>query len=193
MIGYLSGKIQYVTNDYLIVNVNGVGYKLEMGNPQYLEGQDAEFFVYTHAREQELRLFGFRNAPELKLFEKLISVSGVGPKAGMALISQVGVDRIIEAITLDQPSSLKVSGVGTKTVEKIILDLQDKLDGFKYTKNTVEQTENSVKLDQYSEAIDALVALGFKKNEVEDGIKEILKQSPDIKTSQDLIKHYLKK
>jgi holliday junction DNA helicase RuvA len=193
MIGYLSGEIKFVSSDSVIVDVNGVGYKLEIGNPQYLEGQDVEFFVYTHVREQELRLFGFKNSQELKLFEKLISVSGVGPKAGMALISQVGVEKIIEAITLDMPSSLKVSGVGGKTVEKIVLELKDKLEGFKYAKSSVEQSANAVKLDQYDEAVDALISLGFRKVEIEGRVKEILNQNPEIKTSQDLIKHFLKK
>ena len=190
MIGFLSGKIKFNGDGYLIVDVGGVGYKVEMGGGGFIEGDPIELFIYTHVREQELRLFGFKTSDELSLFEKLLSVPGVGPKTALALITELGVSGIVEAIKLDNPVGLKVSGIGAKTSEKIIIDLKDKVGDKVYT--TRKSAVTSGNMDLYNESIEALMVLGFKKNEVEERVSELLKGGK-IASAQEIVKKFLQK
>ncbi|MBN1915563.1 Holliday junction branch migration protein RuvA [Candidatus Dojkabacteria bacterium] len=191
MIGYISGKVKFIGDGYLIVNANGVGYKIEVGKISYREEDTAEFFVYTHVREQELRLFGFETSEELSFFERLITVSGVGPKTALILLTELGVGGIIEAIKLNNPKGLKISGVGARTAEKIIVDLKDKVGKDTYLARGEDLS--SINIDLYDESIAALMVLGFRKNEIDDKVKKVIKEDADVKTPQDVVKKFLQK
>jgi len=187
MIGYLKGKIKSISDKSLILEVNGVGYRLEVGEANYMEGQDIEFFVHTHVREQELRLFGFKTQEDLEMFTKLIEINGVGPKVALALVSELGLERILQAIDNQNPHALKVPGVGIKTAEKIILELRGK------EIRSVKAPLGKLPVEKgvVDEVIVALEGLGYKRYEIEVEIRKINMQ--DDWASEDIIKELLKR
>jgi Holliday junction DNA helicase RuvA len=187
MIAYLKGTIQIVKDNYIVLNIGGVGYKIEVGFSDMLTNQEVELFIHTHVRENEFRLFGFKTERELEIFQKLLEVSGVGPKVSMALISNLGVDRILNAVEIQNPAGLKAPGVGTKTAEKIILELKNKLEKIHGGGQTGVRVSEQITQD----AIEALVTLGYKRFEVE---REFYRLHPGADWgSEDIIKELLKK
>lgn len=168
MIAYLKGKIVINKTGLVIVEAGGVGYRLTI-KPDlvFKSGETVEFFIHEHIREDADDLYGFKTFEELELFEKLISVNGVGPKAGMSIMNSGSVDAIISAITAENLAFFKsISGIGNKAATKIILDLKTKLSGIR---------ENNV-LSGSSEADDlvsALTNLGYKGVEITPIISKI--------------------
>ncbi|HEC65330.1 MAG TPA: Holliday junction branch migration protein RuvA [bacterium] len=192
MIGYISGKVKIIIGASTIVDVDGVGYKLEIAGIEPMEGNEIELFVHTHVREQELRLFGFKTSDELEIFERLLSVSGVGPKVALALISELGVNEIVNAVKLEKPEELKVTGVGIKTAEKIVVELKDKFD-LLVIDSSGDATHSKSGSKLYGEALEALNTLGFKTSEAASRIKGLIRDNPKIKSASELIKEFLKK
>ena len=188
MIGFLKGKVKLIGDNYLVLDVQNVGYKVEKRNGSFLEGQEVELFIYTHVAEKELRLFGFNDERDLKLFELLISVSGVGPKSGMILISEVKTDQILSSIAQNNPETLKTKGIGKKTAEKIIIELENKIDNFGYKVDVSK--EGKIESEVYMEVIEAMSALGYRKGEIDAALKNIdLSLHTD---SQEIVKKILK-
>ncbi len=185
MIGFLSGKLRFVRGSQVIVDCNGVGYKVEVANQAFLEGNDVELFIHTFVREQDLRLFGFESAKELDVFEALLGVSGVGPKAAMSLISNLGTQRILDALQQQNPVALKVSGVGIKTAQKIVLELKDKID-----RGSDGEVANMSLNPLFEDAITALENLGYKRFEIQNVITKVKVQ--EGWESEDIIKVLLK-
>lgn len=184
MIGYLKGKIQ-TKEEGLIVNVGGVGYRVSV--PLFVLdacriGTEVELHVYTHVREDELALFGFVEAADRRMFASLLSVSGIGPKLGMAVISHSGgAMRIIRAIQeADVDFFTSVKGLGKKGAQRLIVDLKPKLGGLK---------ELDFEAESDRELVEALEGLGFSKKEILVSVKGI---KPEL-SLQEKIKLALKK
>ena len=159
MIGYLEGTIKYATVGKIILFANGLGFTVHLPqNLHFLENQKTNLYIHTHLREDNLSLFGFSTTTDLDLFELLITVSGVGPKIGLAMLSSSTAENIKKAIA---DSNLQffssISGIGKKTAQKIILDLKNKV-----SKGDV----NMDNLEGNSELVDSLLALGFQKHEI---------------------------
>lgn len=184
MIGRLQGKILHKGPDWILLDVSGVGYKIFV-LPKILRGFDkkeAIFFTHLYVREDMLNLYGFLTEDELTLFELLISVSGIGPKAAMGILS-VGDPQTIEKSIAEGRSDLLmgVSGVGRKTADRAILELRSKI-----------QAEGSVILPKAltpedEEVIDALVNLGYKKSEASKAVLETShKATPEEKVKESL-------
>ncbi|MEI6462181.1 MAG: Holliday junction branch migration protein RuvA [bacterium] len=198
MFSYLKGKIKYVNPDYLCLTVNDVGYKIEfIGSKLYSPDSTAEFYIYTHVREDAIRLFGFDNQNELCLFEDLITVSGVGPKTAMQIMT-VGESLLTKSIISGNLKAVKIKGVGTKTLEKIVLELSSKFkDNPKYQamvgEESAPEVAKSSKISQDEtdklEIFEALQNLGFKVNEISESYKKVeeLKDSGKM-SSQEIIK-----
>ena len=192
MIAKLKGTINEVFPGFTIVDVNGVGYKVEGYSALDKDkNQQIELYIYTHVREQEIRLFGFNTREELVLFEQLLGVSGVGPKAAIVLVTTLGIDTIISAIANAKPELLRVPGVGGKTGEKIVIELKNKIAklGFK-TKLNISESD----LQKENEVTGALSALGYNQKEITAALAEIDYQAHDSQT--ELIKkalNYLRK
>lgn len=188
MISYLKGKIVVEKPGFIIIDVGGVGYKVFMGqsgSPKVLESksQDQEFFVYHNIREDISDLYGFKTFEELELFEKLISVNGVGPKAGMQIMAAAGPDKIVSAITSEDLNFFTaVPGIGKKVAAKIILDLKSKISGLDGS-GVLSQTDGG------DEVVEALISLGYKKPEI---IKVLPKIPADITDSEGKIRWLLK-
>ncbi len=176
MIGFLSGKVIKKLQDKIIVNVQGVGYNVlltEFGLEQCNENDDVNINIYTHVREQEITLYGFFDDAEQEIFELLISVSGIGPKAGLKILAVADVQTIILAIANEDTSILtKVSGIGPKIAKKVVNELSGKV---------VAPVDASVSdaLAQ-SDAIDALRSMGYTAVEARNALEGLPKDIIDV-------------
>ncbi|KKR19990.1 MAG: Holliday junction ATP-dependent DNA helicase RuvA [Candidatus Moranbacteria bacterium GW2011_GWA2_39_41] len=176
MIAKIKGTIEYRKDKFVVVDVSGVGYKVHLTT--YALGKIAGvekvvFFIHTSVREDALDLYGFLTLEELDMFELLISISGIGPKAGLGILS-IATPQTIKTAILNEDSSIltKVSGVGKKTAERVILELRNK----------VADMPESEKEDAVSDsdAIEALVSMGYSVTEARDALKLVAKDVTDI-------------
>lgn len=163
MIAYISGTVVNRTEDAIIIDNQGIGYYIYYGRPETV-ALDTQMIVHTyqHVREDAIILFGFESRQDLAVFTQLISVKGVGPKTGLAILSKVSPQDLILAVDQEDLKFLKtLPGVGPKMASQILLDLKGK---FVSTGSDVPKTEKiSTNID---EAMDALMTLGFKRAEV---------------------------
>lgn len=180
MIAYLQGKILEKATNFIILENQGVGYKVFV-TPEVLEnrvGDEIKLYIYHKVSEDGQSLFGLPDFNTLQFFEMLITVSGVGPKVALAILSSARVDAIKSAIAnQDAGIFTRISGVGTKTAEKIIVELKGKVTG-----DGLWVTGGS------SEVFDALIALGYKQNEV----RSIINKLDTSATTGEQIKQALK-
>ncbi len=181
MIGYLEGKIKYSVPGKIIIFCNGIGFTVSVPTSlSLLQDSEAQLYIHTHLREDNLSLFGFSNPEDLSLFETLIGVSGIGPKIGLSMFSSSSAPLIKEAISSSNLAFFtSIPGIGKKTAQRLILDLKSKI-----SKGDV----NMENLEGNSELVDSLVGLGFQKTEISKIISKI-----DFSSSiQDQIKLSLK-
>ena len=191
MIGSIRGKIVLKTEKFLIAEVSGVGYKINV-SPDTLSKIDALrlrsgqsnisvlFWIHTHVREDALGLYGFLERPELEFFEMLIGVSGIGPKGALSILGVTSIEILRKAISTGDISYLtKISGIGKKTAEKIILELRDKVESKIGEKN--ESSSLQVELD----VLEALKSLGYSQNQAREALKKI---SAGITTPEEVIR-----
>jgi Holliday junction DNA helicase RuvA len=171
MIGFLSGKIEILRRPFVIVNVNGVGYKVLLSENFYSKlsiGENVKIFTYTYVREDALELFGFLEVDDLYLFENLISVSGIGPKTALNIFSFGERKEIIEAILKgDVTFFTSVPRLGTKNAQRIIIDLKTKMGNT----DTFDLSGSDMKENQ--EVIEALKNFGFSVKEAQNVLREI--------------------
>ena len=188
MISHLSGTLMHTSERYIIVDVGGIGYKVRvtLDTLQKLRGiTDKKVSLWTHliVREDVLDLYGFQNEHEMDFFEMLISVSGIGPKSALGILNVATIEHLKEAISNGDTGTLtKVSGIGSKGAQKIILELRDKLGGYG------EVTPKGALRDEH-DAIEALCALGYSEREAREALKGI---SPETKGTNARIKEALK-
>jgi len=167
MIAFISGKVHRFTADWVIVENQGIGYRVFFSHPETLSlNQTVFLYTYHYVREDEQSLYGFLNTDEYDLFVKLISVKGLGCKTASQILAGSTFERLIQAIELSDVAYLKsMPGVGAKTASQIILDLKGKL----ISTHTKEQVNNPHLMD----AIEALKALGYKAGEISAIQKEL--------------------
>jgi len=179
MIAFLEGKIKLKKNNFFIVVTGGVGYKVFVSGEifeKYQENEEVAIYTYHHIREDSQQLFGFAKLDELNLFELLISVSGIGPKTGMNIFSLADASDIKAAIINGDAAILKkVSGIGNKTAERIVLELKNKIEDI----SDLSLLRSREHLDADSDALDALVSLGYSRQQVKDALKSIDSQITD--------------
>lgn len=184
MIGSIKGRVQYKGATYIILEANSIGYKVFVTPPLLFSlkiGQEQGLVILTYVREDQITLYGFEKLAELEFFELLLTVSGVGPKSALGIMSLASLEMIKSAIVSEDPSVFtKVSGIGRKTAERVIVELKEKL------KNEVDATPVA---REHSDAMDALVALGYSQQEARDALKNIPK---DITNLQEKVKQALK-
>ena len=169
MIGHLTGKVTAVRPGFAIVTAAGVGYTVFATRELLLTlKQDAEASVWTHlaVRESILDLYGFVSEEELRLFELLLTVSGIGPKSALAILDIASVETLRSAIAAGNASYLtKVSGIGKKTAEKIVLELRDKVGA--------SADGSGAALHGDEEALEAMRALGYSQAEARDALRKV--------------------
>ena len=177
MIAHVRGKIEekFGANG-VIVDVNGVGYEMLVPVPDFESvnlGEEKKFYTYHQVRENAEELYGFSSLVAKKLFELLISVQGVGPKAGIAIMSLAEAEEVRNAIANgDAAFVAKASGVGKKSAERVIVDLRDKV-GIPSKYGATEVKYGVKKSDEPDEALDALIALGFPLKEATAALEKV--------------------
>jgi holliday junction DNA helicase RuvA len=157
MIGFLKGKVKLIESDHIVVDVHDVGYEILTILPyEYKIDDEVVLYVYTHVREDQMLLFGFKELDIKKLFLKLIQVKGVGPKTALGILSSIDYATFSQAIEQGDINMLKkIPGIGPKSAGQIVLDLKGKL-------VVSEQSSNP----DLQDALEALLALGYKKPEI---------------------------
>jgi Holliday junction DNA helicase RuvA len=162
MIAHLRGKLLSKHPNQAVVEAGGVGYEVNITIPTFsalpAAGSEVALFVHTHVREDALALFGFLKANEKQLFEKLLSVSGIGPKLAITILSGMPTDAMVAAIQGNNVAALtRIPGIGKKTAERMVLELRDKLDSFGVAPSAA--TASPVEED----VISALINLGYQR------------------------------
>ena len=192
MYSYIKGKIDNKTSDYLVIDNNGIGYRIAsaMSTLERIEaGQEAKIYTYMHVREDNISLYGFLTSEELRVFELLISVSGIGPKVANSVLSSLSPSKFgLAVITGDVQGLKSVPGIGLKTAQRIILELKDKLK----TEDAIDSAQVQMLdgNDNVSEAVNALQVLGYSTAEALKVLRTIDTENMDI---EGVIKEALKK
>lgn len=183
MIAHISGVVAEKFNSAVIVDVHGVGYEIQVPTGDFeaaLLNADIKFYTYHHIREQSQELFGFSTLAAKKLFELLITVQGVGPKAALAILSLGDSEQVRNAIAnSDSVFITKASGVGKKTAERVAVDLSDKV-GLAL-RTDVNAIGISQEINPNDEALEALMALGYNLNDASKALEGI---STEISTAE---------
>ncbi len=184
MIAHVRGTVAEKFNNSVIVDVNGVGYEVQTALGDYeqsLLGEEVKLYTYHHIREQSQDLFGFSSLAAKKLFELLITVQGVGPKAALAILSLADSEVVRNAIANEDTTFVtKASGIGKKTAERVVVDLKDKVGmPLRYDNNTL--TGESAVLSHTDEALEALMALGYN---LADASKALEGVSTELSTAE---------
>lgn len=189
MIGYVRGVVTHLFKDACYVDVHGVGYRVYVPTTTrqlLVEGEESRLFTYLNVREDAMQLYGFSTEDEYELFILLISVSGIGPKAGLGILSGMTPEAFKLAILNGQVAQLtKLPGIGKKSAERLVLELKDKLAKMTtISVNTVAAVQPiGITVGGLAgEAIDGLVALGYAQNEVETIVERLDDGTRDVPT-----------
>ena len=192
MFGYIRGKIVSKELSYVISDVNGVGFKIysSVNSISALKiNEEATLYTYLYIKEGIMDLYGFSTEEELSMFEMLISVSGVGAKGAIAILSIGSPSKIAVALVTNDVKMIKsAQGIGPKIAQRIILELKDKIKNEDLTLQS-EETEQVIDTDLKQEAVKALMVLGYSKNEAQ---KAVSKADSSITDLEELIKAALK-
>ena len=191
MITFLKGKLIEKNPTDIVLDVNGVGYRVNISLNTFSEIDDNEnCFIYTyfHVKEDAQILYGFSNKEERSVFKLLISVSGIGPNTAQVIMSSMSPENLQRAVMNNDIESIKsVKGIGLKSAQRLVLDLKDKI-----SKISLQDSSSRINNTIKDEALSALKMLGFARKNIETVIDKILLDSEDI-TVEDLIKQVLNK
>lgn len=199
MISYVRGELVAIEEDKAIVDVNGVGFGVYMPGQAMTMlpsiGEEVRLHTYLNVREDAMQLFGFLTRDDLKVFKLLIGVSGIGPKGGLNILSQLSPDDLRFAVMANDAKTIaSAPGIGKKTAEKLIIELKDKLSIEDVLNKVIEPEQNAKELNRtdgiQAEAIQALVALGYGSTESARAVKKVA--IDDTITVEDLLKQALK-
>ena len=194
MIGFLRGRVAYTFPDYCFLDVHDVGYRVFISHQtrnQISVGTEVMLYIHTHVREDAILLYGFFSQEEYDLFQHLICISGIGPKVAQGILSAITANEFYHLIhRKDVKAITKLPGIGKKTAERIILELKDKLSASSFDVSDV--ADETVALgdamgDMVSEAIEALLSLGFQQSEVQS----VLKKKSDWESTEEIIRYAL--
>lgn len=203
MYAYLKGTLEEITEDAIVVEVGNIGYNIRVSTTavDLLPGigSEVKIYTYTMVREDAFMLYGFLSRDDLEIFKKLITVNGIGPKGGLAILSVMNADALRFAIMAgDAKSIAKAPGVGNKTAERVILDLRDKISledtlrGLGEPTVTTEGAAVGAGTDNVMkrEAIEALVALGYSASDATNAVKKV--EVDETSTVEGILKSALK-
>lgn len=190
MIGYISGTVEAISGRYIIVDVNGVGYRVTIPekNRESIAKPGLVVKLFTHysmnPRDGNIELYGFATPEELNFFELLTTISGIGPKSAQAILSSADLQQLQLGIMKGDDIYLsKVAGIGPKTAQRLVLELKNKI------LNVDLGDDANRELGSDAETVEALVALGYSQYQARDAIKAV---SANLKTTEDKIKEALK-
>jgi len=188
VITHIHGKLVEKTPTYVVVDVNGIGYQIKISLQTFsaIDGEYCKLYTHLSIKEDSHTLFGFFEESERHLFRNLISVSGVGPSTAQVILSTYSTDEIIKHITTADVKAIEsVKGIGAKTAQRIIIDLKDKVaKGMPTSDLLFDKIDNTIR----TEALSALLALGFAKKGAESKVDKVLKSKPEIASVEELVK-----
>ena len=197
MIAYIEGKLTHKDPTYIIVDVQGVGYQIRISLYTYSQIKDLErtkVHTFLHIKEDAHTLFGFAELLEKEMFLHLTSISGIGPGTALVMLSSLNPKEVKDAIVNEDVKTIQgVKGIGLKTAQRVILELKDKMKKDYIPSSTDSKQNFSISHNSIrSEALTALITLGFTKSIAEKNLDLILKSSSNPLTLEDLIKQALK-
>lgn len=194
MISYIKGNLEAKNLDNVIIDVGGIGYKIFMSiksmNTLGDIGKEVKIYTYMRVREDDISLYGFCTNEELKMFEQLLGVSGVGAKLALSILSNISPSSFALAIITDDINTIKsLPGIGAKSAQRIILELKDKMKTQDAIETEFIPTKIEIKDDKTKDAIDALQVLGYAKKDIDSVISHIDVTGLSV---EDIIKQGLK-
>ncbi len=203
MYAYIKGTLEEITEDNIIVEAGGIGYnvKVSAATAQLLPGlgNEVKIYTYTLVREDTFSLYGFLTRDDLEIFKKLITVNGIGPKGGLAVLSVMSADDLrIAVLSGDAKAIARAPGIGSKTAERVILDLRDKISLEDTLKNIGGTPDSSAVLPDgtsmdnamIKEAVEALTALGYSVTDATSAVRKV--EMTEGMTVETLLKAALK-
>ena len=196
MLAYIKGTLEIKMSDYVVIDVGGLGYKINMSGASIDKigniGDTVKVHTYYRVREDDISIFGFNSNEELRMFELLLSVSGIGAKSSLTILSNISPSSFALAVISNDIGKLKkLPGIGPKTAQRIILELKDKLKTEEAIDDNVEELKEAiVENDKVSEAISALQVLGYSRREIDLALENIDKNNLSI---EEIIRQGLKK
>ncbi len=195
MIASLAGLLAEKTLDHVVVDVGGVGYRVVVSMQTLADlptsGEALKILCYTHVREDAIQIFGFLHEAERQAFVLLISVSGIGPKLALTILSGLPIEHLIAAISSGDHKRLQaIPGVGKKTAERLVVELRDKV--LKTAALAEASGDAPVGLGGENEAVEALCNLGYKRALAEDAVAKVL-ESGDVLAPEQLLRRALAK
>jgi len=181
MIAHLRGRLLSKSPNQAIVDCNGVGYDVSISVATFselpAEGAEAALFIHTHVREDQIALFGFADTQEKRLFERLLTISGIGPKLAITVLSGISSERLVEAIRgSDHATLTKIPGIGKKTAERVVLELKDKLDDLAVP-DLATASGGPHHGPVADDALSALVNLGYPRPIAQKAIESAIEKS----------------
>ena len=193
MYAYIKGSLEVKTRGYIVIDVNGIGYKIFMSETAIAElgeiGQVVKVHTYLKVKEDEMSLYGFNTNEELHMFELLLSVSGIGAKSAINILSNITPSSFALAVITNDVAKIKaLPGIGPKGAQRIILELKDKLNKEQDIEEVEKKAEKVIDTQKYNEAISALQVLGYSKKEIEKALQGINEEL----TVEEIIKLGLK-
>lgn len=202
MVSYIKGELAGVTEEKAIIEAGGIGYGIYMPGKDLAQlpglGEQIKIHTYLNVREDAMQLFGFLTGDELEVFRLLITVNGIGPKGGLGILSALSADELRFAVMAGDVKAITAApGIGKKTAERLILDLKDKLkmeDLLEHQTEAADLNAKGVGNDVQTEAVEALVSLGYGSAESLRAVREAVKENQDADLSAEtLLKVALKK
>ena len=169
---YIKGSLEVKTKGYIVVECNGIGYKIFMSDKSLNEignvGDTVKVYTHYHVREDEISLYGFKTDEELRMFELLLSVSGIGARSAITMLSNIEPSEFAFAVISDDVDRMtKIPGIGKKTAQRIILELKDKLKSEEIERNKEEIEKEIKEVEGLNEAVSALQVLGYSRREID--------------------------
>lgn len=199
MISFIKGIVEDIEEDKIIIDSGNIGYNIfvpsSVINKIGRTGVEVKIYTYLSVREDAMVLFGFLTKEDLKLYKQLITVNGVGPKAGLSILSTFSSEELKLFIMSDDSKAIaKAPGIGSKTASKIILELKDKIDMASdiYIEADGERLAGNINSSVKKDAMDALIALGYSSSTAMSAVNAVLKDKPDIDDVSEIIKFSLK-
>lgn len=196
MIALLTGRLAHKSPEFIILDVHGVGYRVQIPFSTYYdlpeEDSSTTLHIFTHVKEDAINLYGFRSLPEKSMFQHLISVSGIGPKLGTNILSNIDVSDLAGAIASGNLARLSaIPGIGKKTAERLILELREKLRTFQQASAASEQEQPPAPdASVVDDVTSALINLGYKEAHVKKALSDMTIQPHD--PVEAVLKHALK-
>jgi Holliday junction DNA helicase RuvA len=197
MIAHIQGLLHFKSPEYLIIDVDGIGYQVHVPLSTFYDlpqvGSTVSLHIHTHVREDALQLYGFQSPEEKALFVRLMSISGIGPRLAVNILSGISPAELVESLGHNNLARLiSIPGVGRKTAERIMLELRDKLTALAPSHNATAPAKTAADEAMNEDALSALLNLGYKKGVAQQAIENARKRLEGEITLETLLKESLR-